>query len=192
MSTAPDERLPAPSTSTVIAGHECFRAALSALAHPGRRFALGGAADVSSGVAALVAALYETDTPISCDASWALPFAPRLVAAGDAQVLLVRGATSGGGLARAPRGSEEHPSHGATVVYAAAHDGPWAEVATPVKLRGPGVDGELRTTLALTVAELADRADVCAQRPLGVDVLLVGADATVCGLPRSTRVEVLD
>jgi len=175
------------ASSTVIAGHACFRAVLSALAHPGRRFALGGAVDAVDGVGALVGALYESDTPICCDASWALPFPARRVAAEQAQLLLLHGAASGGALARAPRGSEEHPSYGATALYVAT-DQPFD--GTAVALRGPGVDGLLRTSLALTVAELAERATACARRPLGVDLLLVGADGSVTGLPRSTLVEV--
>lgn len=174
--------------SAVVAGHHCFRAALSALAHPGRPFALGDAIDAGEGVGALVEALYEPDTPICCDDSWALPFAPRRVAADEAQLLLVRGAASGGALARAPRGSEEHPSHGATVVYVAT-DAP--AHATAVALRGPGIDGRLRRSLPLTAAELAARATACERRPLGVDLLLIGADGAVTGLPRSTRLELI-
>lgn len=179
------------SASTVIAGHECFRAALSAFAHPGRRFQLGDAPDAASGVAALMDALYETDTPIWCAGAWPLNVAPRLVAAHEAQVLLVHGPASDGGLLRAARGSEEHPSHGSTVIYLAARTSPASAVATAVALSGPGVDGTLRTTVALTAEELTDRDAACAQRPLGVDVLLVGDDAMVCGLPRSTAVQVL-
>ncbi len=174
--------------SAVIAGHECFRAALSALAHPGRRFPLAGAVDSEVAACALIQSLYEPDMPICCEGDWALPVAHHRVPAEQARVLLVRGPTSGGGLARAPRGSEEHPSHGATVLYVASGE---SASVTDVQLRGPGVDGLLSTSLALTAAELADRAAACERRPLGVDLLLVGADGSVTGLPRSTRVEVV-
>jgi phosphonate C-P lyase system protein PhnH len=169
-----------------IAGHDCFRAVLSALAHPGRPFAPDGASDATGRLAALVGALYEPDTPIWWDAPWELPWPPRRVSIEQAQVLLVHGAASGGALTRAPRGSEEHPSHGATVVYASSQP-----IAVEVQLRGPGVDGALGTSLALTTAELSDRATACARRPLGIDLLLIDAEGWIIGLPRSTRVEVI-
>lgn len=174
-----------PATA-VIHGHEVFRATLHALAHPGRPFVLLGVPDADTAVAALVHAVYEPTTPAWSQDTWPPPVTLGHVRLGDAELLLVRGSDSSGAVTRARRGSGEHPSHGATVIYAATG----ADTRTPVTLTGPGVDGTLRTTLALSVDELTDRAAACARRPLGVDVLLVSVDGAITGLPRSTRVEV--
>jgi alpha-D-ribose 1-methylphosphonate 5-triphosphate synthase subunit PhnH len=167
-----------------VAGHEAFRSALLALAHPGRRFALP--AQGLDGLHGLLWAIFEPATP-----SWAaqadlLPW-PMTADATVAQLVVVDGGDSRGVLERAPRGSELHPARGATVVYVAGR----AAAPATVALTGPGVDGRLECSLALAPGELAARERACGDPPRGVDVLLVDDEGRVRGLPRTTRVEVL-
>lgn len=147
--------------TTVTRGHMAFRAALSALAHPGRWFPLP-CSTVDDAVAALEQAVW--DRPDG--------------------VVIAQGTSSNGLLLTVDRGSEEFPEDGATVLYR-----PGPGETTNVVLQGPGVNGALRTTLPLSPAELEDRAVACARWPLGVDLLFVDERSCVAALPRTTRVE---
>jgi phosphonate C-P lyase system protein PhnH len=162
--------------------HFVFRAVLAALAHPGRRFDL----PVGDGALEIIRSLYETRTPLWRVGAWELPGDACDVDIGQAQLLLVAATSSGGAIGDAFRGTEVQPELAATVIYEAGSQAP----VTPVRLSGPGVDGELSTSLALDADELACRALACAEPPLGIDCLIVAADGGVVGLPRTTRVEV--
>lgn len=167
------------------ADHAVFRAVLGALAHPGRRFELPAGADAL----AVVRSVYEPDTPIWTQGGWALGSGACEVRVEDAQLLLIAGASSGGAIARACRGTEAQPELGAMMLYAIDGDAP----AISVTLTGPGVDGELRARLTLDSGELAARAKACAQAPLGIDCLIVtggGGGVVVVGIPRGVDIGV--
>jgi alpha-D-ribose 1-methylphosphonate 5-triphosphate synthase subunit PhnH len=159
--------------------HRLFRAALLALAYPGRRLVAEPARNESWSsmqlALRLVGAIWNeaADRQSAADAE-------------EADVLLVAGETSDGLVLRARRGSEEYPERGATIIYAVS-----GETETRVRLHGPGVDGVLETTLPLTPQELRDRACACAASPLGIDLLVALPDGSVLGVPRTTAVEVL-
>lgn len=164
-----------------VAEGAVFRAVLGALAHPGRRFELPAGADAL----AVVRSAYEPDTPTWTQGGWALGSGACEVCVADAQLLLIAGASSGGAIARAFRGTEAQPELGATLLYAIDGDAP----AIAVTLTGPGVDGELRARLALGSGELAARAEACAQAPLGIDCLIVTGGGVV-GIPRGVDIGV--
>jgi alpha-D-ribose 1-methylphosphonate 5-triphosphate synthase subunit PhnH len=164
--------------------HRLFRAALLALAYPGRPAtpAVAPLEPWPDAVLAerLVDAVWDADTLV-----WRSDV-PSLASVEDAAVLLVLGSESGGAVLHACRGTEEAPEDGATVVYV-------PDAAAPVtlaRLTGPGIETSLETTLPLAPGELAARAEACATWPLGVDVLVV-RDGALAGLPRTTAVEVL-
>ncbi len=80
------------------------------------------------------------------------------------------------------QGTDEYPDRSTTVVLAAGLN------ETAVVLKGPGINGELRTILPLPAGDfLAQWADNRARFPRGVDLLLV-RNGTVIGLPRTTRI----
>jgi alpha-D-ribose 1-methylphosphonate 5-triphosphate synthase subunit PhnH len=155
--------------------HAAFRVALLAFAYPGRpRRAPAepgpGAAEAN---ARLVIAAAFDDGEGATDERYV--FVPANVPAAPL-------------IATAPRGSEEAPQDGATILIAAG-DGP---ASTSVRLSGPGIDGVLVTALPLDRAALAVRAAACGEPPRGVDLLISGNDGTLVGLPRSTTLELLD
>jgi phosphonate C-P lyase system protein PhnH len=150
-----------------VAGHRAFRALLLALALPGRDQEVPGATDGAAVAAQLL------------DAVWT---------SGDTSVVVVDAGCDPVVLDDVPRGTEERPEDGATVI--AVVDG--APASTTVQLTGPGIDGALTTALPLTAGFLEARAGACAAWPLGIDVVIAGPGGRVVGLPRTTRVEVLD
>lgn len=81
-------------------------------------------------------------------------------------------------------GSALYPDDGATLVAMVQHGR-----GQRVRLSGPGVDGTVALTLAVSPAFWAMRAMLCAY-PEGFDMLLVDG-RSVIGIPRSTQVEVL-
>lgn len=173
------------AATAVLDGHRLFRAALLALAYPGRP--VPAPASTGRGLArSIVEATWPDTTPVwSGDLALVPPGRP---AAGVAQadVLLVPGASSRGRLLDARRGTEELPENGATVIYVID---PAGAPQTRSRLSGPGVDGVSMCTLPLAASELADRATCCADPPLGVDLLAV-TGGSIVGLPRTTSVEV--
>lgn len=143
--------------------HRAFRALLLAAAYPGRLQPGPGSA-----AAETLEALQ--------DAVWVdAPQPPLLLDPGDAATTVLT----------AERGTEVEPELGATLVRVVGA----ADARLPVVLRGPGVDGELETTLPLTDGELAARDEACSRRPLGVDLVFVEPDGRIATLPRSTKVE---
>ncbi len=158
----------------VQAGHRAYRAALLAFAYPGRRFTVcePGSGDA---VELVLAAVWGDEDGAAVGA----PVTPGLAVVGP-------GPLRDGLLAGLPRGTEDRPEDGATLVIRT--DG---TSATEVRLTGPGVDRMLVTTLPVTPSVLDDRAAACSQWPLGVDLLMAEGHDTVVGLPRTTVVEVL-
>jgi len=145
--------------------HRCFRAVLTALSRPGR----------------------PQPSPVPPDRTPALILAsiwePAQV--GEA-VRLVRGDPGPRLLEEVPRGTEAEPQLGGTLVLVADPDGP----RTPVRLEGPGLREAAPAVLPLSRAALESRARACAEPPAGVDLVIVTADGSIVGLPRTTRVEI--
>lgn len=142
--------------------HRAFRALLLAHAYPGRPQA-GPCTSAAATFDALMDAVW-------CDA----PVPPVVVDGADASARLIA----------ADRGTEIEPERGATIVRV---ETPGASPRTRVRLSGPGVNGELRTSLALRESELRARAEACAAYPLGIDVVMIDASGAITALPRTVR-----
>lgn len=90
-------------------------------------------------------------------------------------------------------GTDEAPQRGATLVIEVgqlddASGPPPAGPSHTLRLRGPGVPGERRLRVTgVARAVWCRRIDLEAERPRGIDLLLVAGD-TLAGLPRSTRI----
>jgi len=182
---------PAVEEGRVVSRHRVFRAALEALAHPGRWYAPLPAPAGSGGADQLVSLLVES----MCDpraplfiprGQLQLPWEPVTAGVSEAGTLVVFGSPSVEMLVAARRGSELAPEDGATIVAVAPPDPP-----LPVRLRGPGIDGERDAALPLGPEALRARDIACAGYPLGIDLLFVSPKGGIAGLPRTTHVEVL-
>jgi alpha-D-ribose 1-methylphosphonate 5-triphosphate synthase subunit PhnH len=166
VSTPAGGRPPAyPPTGEGQALHDAFRATLLALARPGEPRTLPGATDEVEAARLVLDAVWEPDSP----------------------PVIVAGDPDPGELLTVPIGTEQEPELGATVVVIAQAGGP----KTPVRLSGPGVDGESDAVLPVSAGVLAERARACARWPRGIDLVLIGPGAVVRGLPRSTAVRVI-
>jgi phosphonate C-P lyase system protein PhnH len=174
----------AAAAGRVPALHRAYRAVLVALAYPGR--AVPVAPTTAGALALVLLSTWDRGSRVAlAGAPPPLPWEPVPVPVAEAELLVVGGASSGGALARLPRGDEAHPEAGATAVYAV----PEAAVGQRVRLHGPGVAGRLDTEVLLDGAELDARDAACATWPLGVDLLFVDPRGRVAALPRTTRVE---
>jgi alpha-D-ribose 1-methylphosphonate 5-triphosphate synthase subunit PhnH len=170
--------------------HRAFRAVLAALAQPGRAFdgPLVDGVDAARRTATLaIEAIWDAATPMHfTQPALPLRFEARAEAADAAGVIVVEGGLDAATVSEARRGSEELPEDGATIVCIGG-----SHVRTPVRLRGPGIDGETVVALPLAPAALAAREEACARYPLGIDLVFFESDGRIAGLPRTTRVEVL-
>jgi alpha-D-ribose 1-methylphosphonate 5-triphosphate synthase subunit PhnH len=145
--------------------HRCFRAVLTALSLPGRPQPSPVPRDQTP--ALVLRSIWEPDQ------------------VGGA-VRVVRGDPGPRLLEEVPRGTEAEPQLGGTVVLVADAGGP----RTPVRLEGPGLREAARAVLPLSREALESRARACADPPAGVDLVIVTADGSIVGLPRTTRVEI--
>ena len=188
-------------TATVIAGavldpdeaQRTFRAVLDALARPGVARPLpAGPLERVPGALLPVLALADLGTPVCVlgdDGHWteALTTATSAPAVPLAQARLVaalRPVTSDE-LRAVPCGCAAAPEDGAlvTVPVSGVDRG-----GAALRLTGPGVDGSsVIAPGGLVTGWLAARA--VGEFPAGIDLLLVGPDGRVVGLPRSTRIE---
>ncbi|MDQ2094459.1 phosphonate C-P lyase system protein PhnH [Rhodalgimonas zhirmunskyi] len=166
-----------------------FRAALSALARPGRIEALTGATapdPVSPAAAALLLTLCDGETPLylapghdsPAIRDWiAFHIGAPIVAPEAAQFALGRWESLP--LAAFPVGTSDYPDRSTTLIVerdTLSNDGP--------RLTGPGIEVEAHLSLPETAAFRANRALF----PLGLDFYFT-ADDRLAGLPRSTEVE---
>ncbi|HEX6488240.1 MAG TPA: phosphonate C-P lyase system protein PhnH [Candidatus Dormibacteraeota bacterium] len=144
----------------VQARHACFRAVLTALAYPGRPQALPVRAEQAPRL--ILDSVWE-ESQLGKD------------------VFLLEADNVDLDLAALPRGDEERPEAGATVIVSAAGGSVegWIE--------GPGVRARTRVRLPVSAHLLSDRDRACAEPPAGIDLLIVSADGSVIGLPRTTR-----
>ena len=177
-----------------------FRAAMLALARPGRPAALTALpaavpAPLSVEAAALVLALCDYETPIWLDP--ALAAVPAVAAylrfhtgasivtePGEARFALISNPLELRAFSDFAQGSPEFPDASATLILQVesfAQDG--------LTLEGPGIDGRTGFDAAPLPADFVDRmAANRASFPLGVDLLLAGV-GQVAGLPRSVIVK---
>ena len=188
-------------TATVIAGavldpdeaQRTFRAVLDALARPGVARPLpAGPLDRVPAALLPVLALADLGSPVCVlgdDGAWrdtvaTATSAPAVPLAKARLVAALRPVTPDE-LRTVPRGTADAPEDGALVtlpVSSVDRDG------VPLRLTGPGVDGcSVISPGGLPPGWLAARA--AGEFPAGIDLLLVGPDGRVVGLPRSTRIE---
>lgn len=181
----------------VLDSQATFRAAMSALARPGRvepiAARLAPPAPLSPEAAALVLALCDYETPLWLDAALArvpdvgafLRFhtgAPIVEAPAEARFALIAEPVEMPDFQDFAQGSPEFPDASATLVVQVE------AFAGGLLLEGPGIRGRAAFGATPLPAGFIDR--MAANRagfPLGVDLLLAGAGG-VAGLPRSVTV----
>ncbi|MDO3649848.1 phosphonate C-P lyase system protein PhnH [Nocardia mangyaensis] len=181
----------AAATCTPEQAQQVFRAILAAFARPGQIATLpttdlpptllAVTALADSGTALCVvgddSALWSDALSVGTDAPAVGLAAARLVAA-----LRPLTADEVGVLAR---GTAEAPEHGAFVAIPVES----VENGVPLRLSGPGVDGEVVFAPSGLDAEVvAARAAAVLGYPAGIDLLCVAADGRIVGLPRTTVV----
>lgn len=175
----------------------CFRAVLDALARPGTPTALpaGPAGRVPPSLLPALA-LADLDTPVCVlgddgpagDGGWSATLATvtsaPCTAATGARLGAALRPLRPGELSAFPIGTPATPEDGALVAVGV----PGLDDGPPLRLTGPGVDGEI--LIAPQVGDLlAERATVVGGFPTGLDLLLVDPHGRLLGLPRTTTVE---
>lgn len=177
----------------VLDAQSAFRAAMEAMARPGRIQEVAPPEGVPDGLApaaaALLLTLVDADTPLWTDAGeeargWiAFHCGAPLVAPGEAAFALVTGALPP--LDRFRCGTDEAPQDGATVILQV----PRLSASGSWRLSGPGIETEHRLEVEGTpsafVAEWEARR---AGFPCGVDLFLC-AGPRLAALPRTVRIE---
>ena len=177
----------------VFGTQAAFRAAMEAMARPGRIQRLDTLPEAPEGLhpaaAALLLALADDTTPLWTDAgaearAWiAFHTGAPFVAPGEAGFLLATAAPPP--LATLLLGSDEAPQEGATLIIQAAA----LEEAPGWTLRGPGIrEAQPLRAEGLPPGLPAERAALEPLAPRGLDMLLT-AGALLAALPRTTRIE---
>lgn len=167
-----------------------FRAALSAIARPGKIEEVSGAtapAPVSPATAALLLTLCDHETPLHLAPGhdgrdirdWvAFHIGAPIVTPGEAMFALGRWGALGP-LSAFPQGTSEYPDRAATLIVELE-----TLDATGPRLTGPGIETEARLSLPEIAAFQANRTAF----PLGCDFFFT-AGTRLAALPRTTRVE---
>jgi len=183
----------------VLAAQATFRAVMDAMARPGAVCRLGGIdapAPLSPVAAAIALTLVDYETPCWLDAPLAAsPEVARFISFHTGARLTADLAEAAFAFVAAPavmppfamfaQGSAEYPDRSTTLVLQVAH----LAVGDGMVLRGPGIDGARRLAASPLPADFLDQfTENRAQFPRGVDILLAAND-TVAGLPRSLHVE---
>jgi alpha-D-ribose 1-methylphosphonate 5-triphosphate synthase subunit PhnH len=167
--------------------HATFTALMWALSYPGRPQPLPENGDAAATVGAALLDL-ETSyfTPDAALDALLARMGARRRGPGEAryQFYPALGAEELGLLAAAPLGSYAYPDDSATLVV-----GCELGRGARLRLRGPGVDGEVELRVGGLPAEFWEHRAAAIRYPLGWDVFLV-AGRSVVGLPRTTAVEV--
>lgn len=175
-----------------------FRAVLDALARPGRAYRLPERPLRTVPAALLpLLALADLDTPACVlgddpDGGWQQVLATVTSAPGaalpEARLVAALRPLSGDELLALRRGSAAAPEDGALLSVAVSDvdsGGSWW------RLSGPGVAGRAAITpVGLDGQLAAARAQAVAGFPAGIDLLLVGPDGRVLGIPRTTAITV--
>ncbi|MDX2263794.1 MAG: phosphonate C-P lyase system protein PhnH [Hyphomicrobiales bacterium] len=179
----------------VLDAQAVFRAALSAMAEPGRVFPCASLPDapLHPVIAAVALALIDYETPyafIGGDAEAFLSFhtgAPRVEPQAAAFVFAPANGFDAALWRRLPHGSPEYPDRSATVVLEAGRFGE----GFAVELSGPGLCEPRRfAASALDAAFWAIAAENAGLYPLGVDFIFCSV-GEIAALPRSTRLREL-
>lgn len=182
----------------VLGAQSVYRATMEALARPGQSQGIGTdaapPAPMTPELGAVALTLCDHDTLVWLDpalraseqvTAW-LAFhcgAPITDDIAEAAFALVTDSTLLPRLETMAQGTDEYPDRSTTIVLAAGR------AETAVVLRGPGINGELRTVLPLPNSDfLAQWAENRQRFPRGIDLLLV-RNGTVIGLPRTTRID---
>lgn len=183
---------------TVIASQAVFRAVAEALSRPGTLIAVPEAppapAPLFPSTGAVALALADMDAPVFLDSTLDTSMARDWLrfhagcpigSAGEATFALIGEASALTSLDAFAVGTPEFPDRSATLIVQVAGLGAGAGK----RLSGPGIKGEARLTVdglpaAFWDAWTANRALF----PQGVDVIFA-TPTTLCGLPRTTRVE---
>jgi phosphonate C-P lyase system protein PhnH len=169
----------------------CFRAILEAMSRPGRIVALDVAleppAPLSPATAACLLTLTDAMTSVALPGSAAqwLVFhtGARLAPLGEADFTVSNERPSLAGL---PRGTDEAPERGATLIA----DLESLSSGRDVRLSGPGIATPLAVCLPLDADFIHQWRDQHGLAPCGVDVLLCAGHHLI-GLPRSIMIEAL-
>lgn len=193
------ERVGAGLADPVHDAQRVFRAALTALAEPGRVVALGALPSPPPGLCpaqgALLLALADRETPVwldaPCDDAATRDYlrfhcgSPLVASSAAARFAVLSDLARLPALERFAAGDPDYPDRSATLLVAVR------ELAEggPLQLRGPGI----RDTRSLHVSGWSERCSAFfaanhARFPLGVDVFLCCGHA-LAALPRTCRVE---
>ncbi len=185
-----DEALTGGFADAPVEAARAFRAALSALARPGRIETIGGAAapaPVSEAAATLLLTLCDGETPLYLAPSHDSPALREWIAFHIGAPLTDRAGAAfalGTWEALAPldsfaRGTSDYPDRSATLIVEVPRLAPEGK-----RLTGPGIETEARLNLPEVAAFRANRAGF----PLGWDFFFTAGTA-LAALPRSTVVE---
>lgn len=172
-----------------VTSARAFRAALEAMARPGRRQRLTGAnppAPLSPAAGTLLLTLADSTTPLYLAPSHDTPALRRWIAfhcgappCAPEQAVFALGTWTALPLPRLPLGTPDYPDRSATLIVEVG-----ALTPPNARLSGPGIDGTGMARLPETAAFAANRALF----PLGFDCIFCAGDE-IAALPRSTRVE---
>lgn len=166
-----------------------FRNCLEALARPGDLFQIKPFAD--SGLMAMAAMLLYSEVTFyqQAEEDWGMIEAlsnSKEVAVKEADYLFLSTPFEYI-LQETKTGDQQNPEFSATLICCCDD----LTSGIGVILRGPGIDGTKETNLPVT----SDFLELLAQKnkhfPIGVDIYFISGDHKVCGLPRTTMVEIV-
>lgn len=177
-----------------IRQHSIFRVLLQAMSHPGKVCRLPDVAGTRQSAVEVLGAMVDNEVGVAVIGDPELEgvigrrTGCRIVAAADADYLVIRPAAGGGHLAGCRRGSLEYPDRGATVVYL-VNELEYGRGG--IILSGPGVDGTALLRIHdLPIEEVHRLMAANSEFPLGVDAVFVDEGGHVACIPRSSRIEV--
>ncbi|HID03969.1 MAG TPA: phosphonate C-P lyase system protein PhnH [Desulfobacterales bacterium] len=165
-----------------------FRNCLEALARPGDVFPIKPFADSSLMAMAAMLLYSEVSFYQQAEEDWNMIQAltnSKEVAAKEADYLFLNSPLEKH-LLEAKAGDQQNPEFSATLICCCD-----LASGTGVRLSGPGIDGTKETSLPVTTSFLRLLAQKNNHFPLGVDMYFISGNNTLCGLPRTTMVEIL-
>lgn len=176
-----------------LAAQRVFDALLHTLASPGTVATIDVPPGVPPAVLPAVAlADVEVTVAVLADDDWAEALCTgtgaRRAAPADAGIVVALRPLQPTEVRSFHRGTAQEPESAARLVAAVDRIG---GDGTELVLRGPGVPGERRLSVAgFDRAAVLALAEANAEFPAGIDVHLVAADGAVVSIPRSTRISV--